>query len=200
MDDIKLMPDKYKEEEKAEAETNSAKANFSQLANKITSKSNSWFNFSLAILIIVVLICFGLWGYKNSLAKEKERLTQEIEQLQGQRNLDLEADFVNLKEGIEDFQDIIKTHIYSSNILKMLEELTLPQVRLADLNVDLSKVKITLKIEAASYQILAKQIVVFKEDFRIKEIDTSGVSMEVSGSVGSSLEIELEPSFLYDYE
>jgi len=199
MDDIKLMPNKYKEE-KTKTEGKSEMVNFSKLNKQIASKSSLWIGFSISLLIVVVLACFGLWGYKNSLAKEKERLTEETEQLQSQRNLDLEADFVNLKKGIEEFKNILKKHIYFSNLLQMLEELTLPHVSISDLNVDLSGANLNLKIEAINYETLAKQIVVFEEDVRISKIDTSGVVMETSGSVGSSLEIELEPSFLYNHE
>jgi len=199
MDDIKLMPNKYKEE-KTKTEGKSEMVNFSKLNKQIASKSSLWIGFSISLLIVVVLACFGLWGYQNSLTKEKERLTEEIEQLQSQRNLDLEADFINLKKGIEEFKNILKKHIYFSNLLQMLEELTLPKVSISDLNVDLSEANLNLKIEAINYQILAKQIFVFEEDARISKIDTSGIVMEVSGSVGSSLEIELEPSFLYNHE
>lgn len=197
--DIKLMPNKYSREQGGSS-TESATAGLSGLDKKFLSKSGLWLGFSLIILAVVLLICFGLWGYKNSLSKEGEELAKEIEQLQSQRNLDLEADFVTLKKGIENFKKIINKHIYFSNILKMFEELTLPQVVISDLSIDLSENSVSLKIDSVNYETLAKQIVAFEEDARIKEVDTPGVSMDSAGSVGSSLGIKLEPGFLHQHE
>jgi hypothetical protein len=194
--DIKLIPEKYKRTEESAGESKLPTVGFSRLSSQLTAKANLWLVLSLSLLIMVILACFGLWGYQNSLIKEKETLESRITKLESQRDLELEANFMELKKGIENFKKILKIHIYPSQLFKMLEELTLPQVQFTDFSADLSQAKISLKVEAINYNTLAKQIVVFGGDSRIKKIELSEVSLDAAGRAGSNLEIELEPSFL----
>jgi len=187
------MPEKYKRREELTPES---KLSAAALPERLAAKTNLWLGLSVSLLIIVILATFGLWGYKNNLIKEKENLENRMMELEGQRDLDLEANFMNLKKGIESFKNILKTHIYPSYLFEMLEELTLPRVRFVEFAADLSQAKITLTSEAVSYNILAKQIVAFEQDPRIKKVELSTVGLEDTGGVGSELEIELNPDFL----
>ena len=191
--DIKLMPEKYKRGEELVPESKLAPASLSE---RMVTKANLWLGLSLSLLIIVILITFGLWGYQNSLIREKANLEERITESESQRDLDLEANFVELKKGIENFKNVSKTHIYPSYLFEMIEELTLPQVRFVEFGADLSKAKVTLTAEAVNYNILAKQIVVLEQDSRIKKVELSEVSLGDTGGVGSELEIEFNPDFL----
>ena len=188
--DIKLMPEKYKRKEKQLTGLSAT------LLSRLITRANLWLMLSLIFLGLVTLTYFGLWGYKNSLAEEKEDLESRFEELAGQRNLELEANFMGLKENIENFKKFLGNRLYPSNLFEMLEELTLPQVQFIDLNANLSQAVIELKAETVDYQILAKQVVAFEEDERIKKVEFSEVELEPSGRVNSDLKIELNPDFL----
>jgi hypothetical protein len=189
--DIKLMPEKYKKRVRVGGELKQSLLGF------FHTKVNLWLILSSVLLIIVILICFGLWGYKISLNKNKKMLFARFEELQSQRDLDLEASFMELKERIGNFKDILGKRIYSLNIFKMLEELTLPQVQYTSFNTDLNQLTVILKTEAANYNTLAKQVFVFKEDSRIKKVEFSVINLGKGGWVSSDLELELNPDFLY---
>lgn len=189
--DIKLMPEKYKRKEKSLAGLPAT------LLSRLVSRANLWLMLAFVFLGLVILIYFGLWGYKNSLAEEKRNLEGRFEELAGQRNLELEANFMELKKSIENFKKFLGNRLYSSNLFEILEELTLPQAQFIDLNADLSQAMLDLKTETVDYQTLAKQIVAFEEDERIKKVEFSEVNLEPSGRVNSDLKIELNPDFLY---
>jgi len=189
--DIKLMPEKYKRKERPLAGLPTT------LLSRLVSRANLWLILALIFLSLIILSYFGLWGYKNSLAEETRNLEERFEELAGQRNLELEANFIELKTSIENFKKFLGNRLYSSNLFEMLEELTLPQVQFIDLNVDLSQAVLELKAETVDYQTLAKQVVAFEEDKRIKKVEFSEVNLEPSGRVNSDLEIELNPDFLY---
>ena len=180
------MPGKYHKKIK---KVNFFKNNFSIDINQLVT-------LSLVLLMIIILIVFGLWGYQIYLDKNNANLNTEIEYLQSQRNLDLEVNFSNLKKGIEDFKKILEVHIYPSQIFKILEELTIPQVKFLNFNADLTKSKLILETEAVDYNTLAEQIVVFEEDWRIKNVEISEVKLDISGNVNSNLEIEIDTAFL----
>ena len=65
------------------------------------------------------------------------------------------------------------------------------------MNIDLSQNNFKLKAEADSYSALAKQIIAFEEDARIKSIELSKVGLSIYGRVASELSIELNNDFLF---
>lgn len=152
---------------------------------------------SISLLILVTIIYFGLWGYKIYLSSDIEISVTEIEELQNQRNLELEANFKILKIKIEDFKQIAVAHVYPSKILKLLGELAIPQVKFIGLDANLLEAELILETDSIDYNNLAKQIVVFEDDSRIKEVDLSEVNLDDSGKVNSNLKIKIDPDFLY---
>jgi len=192
--DIKLMPDKYKEK----GISGGSKLPGAGLSGFFGAKGGLLSTLPFILLIVVILACFGLWGYKISLDKGMESLVQRFEELQEQRDLDLETGFMELKERIEVFRSILKERTYSLNVLEMLEESTLPQVYYTNFDVDLAKFTIGLGAEAADYDTMAKQIVVFEDDSRITDVIFSEVGLKKSGWVNSTLELGLNPDFLYE--
>jgi len=195
--DIKLMPDKYKAKRKVGAGLKLSKMGLSKLSGKFIAQGNFWAILSIGLLIGVILFCFGLWGYKISLSKNKENLSQRIEELQNQRDLELEADFMDLREKIDNFKNILEKRVYSSNLFKMFEELAIAQARFSDLSADISQLEVNLDLEAVNYAALAEQIVVFEQDSRIKSVDFSEAGLGSDGWVNSSVEIELNSDFLF---
>jgi len=139
---------------------------------------------------------FGLWGYQKSLIEEKADLENQLTELTNQRNLELEADFMELKNGIEDLKKVLKNRLYPSKLFEMLEELTLPQVQFTGLDTDFPQAKLTLEAEAVDYTTLAKQMIVFEEDERIEKIGLSEVGLDLTGRVNSTLNIEINLDFL----
>ncbi|MBU1255285.1 hypothetical protein KKE74_02140 [Patescibacteria group bacterium] len=191
--DIKLIPDKYKKKDGIGLK--SKVSAFGSLSEQITSKNSILMILSIGFLILVILTSLGLWGYQSNLIKNKASLIERIENLQNQRNDDLESNFMELGKRIDGFEKFLDHRIYFSKVFEMMEELTLSQVQFADMNIDLSENKFNLKIEASSYSALAKQVIVFEEDPRIKSIELSKAGLSTYGQVTSELTLELDNSF-----
>ena len=191
--DIKIMPEKYKKRKEAAV---GFKISATGFLSKLTSKTNLWLILTVGFLLLVVLIYFGLTGYKNNLVEEQRDLEERLMELTNQRDLGMEDDFIELKTGIEDLRKILENRLYSSKLFEFLEEITLPQVQFTGLEVDLSQAKLSLKAEAVDYLTLAKQVVALEEDSRIEKTDLSEVNLETSGRIASNLRIELNPDFL----
>lgn len=193
--DIKLMPEKYQKKE-VKGKAKLPGADIFRLGGRLAPKGNIWLVLSLSLLLVIVLIGSGLWGYQRTLTKEKEDLAKTVEDLNAQRDLDLETEFTALKEDIEDLKKILESRFYASKIFEMLEELALPQVQFIEFSADLSENKIDLKTEAIDYLILAKQAVIFEQDSRIDEVKFTDASLEKSGRVASYFKLELASGFL----
>ena len=123
--DIKIMPEKYKRRKETAIGLKMSAASF---LNKLTSKANLWLALTIGFLLLVVLIYFGLTGYKNSLIEERGNLEEKLAELTNQRDLEMEANFIELKIGIEDLRKALENRVYSSKLFELLEEITLPQV------------------------------------------------------------------------
>ena len=127
--DIKLMPEQYQKGHQPKSSLKSSVADFKQLGDQAVSRGNLWLTISIGILLIAGSVYLGLWVYQRQLNQEKQELIVKVDELQAQRDLELEADFTKLKKGIENLKKILKKRIYPSLVFKMLEELTLPQVQ-----------------------------------------------------------------------
>lgn len=191
--DIKIMPEKYKRRREMAEEKRLSLVGF---LGRLVSQTNLWLALSIVFLILVVLACLGLWGYQKSLIEEKADLENRLTELTNQRDLELEADFMGLKNGIEDLKKVLKNRLYPSKLFEMLEELTLPQVQFTELDTDFPQAKLTLETESIDYTTLAKQMIVFEKDGRIEKVDLSEVSLDSTGRVNSTLNIEINLDFL----
>lgn len=191
--DIKIMPEKYKRRKEAAVGFKVSAAGF---LNKLTSKTNLWLALTIVFLLLVILIYFGLTGYKNNLIEEKGNLEERLVELTNQRYLETEVNFMELKTNIDDLRKVLENRLYSSKLFEMLEEITLPQVQFTGLEADLSQAKLILKTETVDYSTLAKQVVVFEQDSRIEKVDLSEVNLETYGRIVSDLRVELNPDFL----
>lgn len=169
------------------------------VASSLAAKADILLVSAIVVLAVVVLVYFGLFGYRIYLEQEMARLNLNLEELQSQRDPELEEDLANLIIGIEALKQILNERIYSSRLFVMLEELTLPQIRFSGLNVDFKTGGLKLQTEASDYSTLAQQVFVFGQDERVKSAELFGAQLEEGGRVKSEISLELDTGFLrYD--
>lgn len=198
--DIKPTSSPIKRKNFTSSDSKTLKKGFASLAARFEKKANTWLKWSVALLILAVLLCLGLWGARMALDKKSSNLAVQKEELEAERKLDLEEDFTGLKKRIEILKLILNNRKYPSRVFQMLEELTLPQVQFMQLDTDLAKAEVILIIESSDYTTLAKQVAVFEDDSRIKNIELSEVELKLSGRIGSNLKIGLDQDFLRTQE
>ncbi len=194
MDDIKLMPKKYNKP--IEKGRDQLKGAFKQTGDSLFSAIAGWSKKLAVLLILCILLAVGLWGYRLFLTNKKEQLSQKIEELQGQRNLALEGDFKEMRKGINNLKSLLANRTYPSSLFEMLEELTLSSTYFTGFEANLSEGKLSLGARASGYTALAKQILIFEQDERIKSVNASSASIDQSGQVISSFEILFDTSLL----
>lgn len=191
--DIKSIPEEYQEKKLGGFKL--PMINFSRLAG-LKPRPNLWLILSVSLLVLTILITLGLFGYKNNLIQQKAALETQIKELEEQRDLGLETKLIELEKNITALKKFLAIHIYPSKLFQILEEITLPQVQLTNFSTDLSTGKISLAAEAANYSTLAKQLMAFEQDTRIKKVEVSGINLGSGGQVDFNLEIEFDSQFL----
>lgn len=196
MNDIKLIP-KKNDQKKEGISGKSISENISKLGKGITLNSGFLLWPSVIFLLAAVLVCLGLLGYKMSLDKQKNGLIQKVDELNQTRDVAFEKDLMDLKDKIDGLKNILSNQAYSSDVFTLLEELVVPQVYFASLSSDLAKMSISLNTMAFDVDSLVKQLVVFKNDSRIKKASLNSVNTDNSGQVNSTIELQLKSSILY---
>lgn len=166
------------------------------ILNILEPKKNLLFAAMIAMLVLAVSVSFGLWWYGRSLMENKDSVVAQIDQLQSQRNLELEKKVANLDQNIKKMEEILKNRIYPNNILKLLEDSALPEASFSNFNADLDAAEINMDVIAPNYNKLAEQMVVFEKDSRVKKIDFLNIKLDKDGKAGAQFQLEFDSALL----
>lgn len=141
--------------------------------NKISDENGEqkWVYFVLVILIVVLLLAGGLEIYRRSLSAKSDSITQELQSLNNQNNSEQVEKVVALEGKIINAKYLFDNHLYSSNILRLLEEATLPTVTWTNFNFFTDKSNIIIDGYAPTWLTVASQIVAFEQkDLKVTSI------------------------------
>jgi len=196
-----LIPPQYKQENVASrigASIKSRGISLSDGESKLSLLKERKVFLSLAAVIVALLVFGGIEAYDIFVVqKEASRLELEINSLQekqdSQKKSEIGKKVINIDKMASAVETLSKKHIYSSLFFEALERITLPQVQWLNYSIDALKGTADLNGSAASYSILAKQIVSF-EDAKFK-IAVSGISLKKNG-VDFSAKTSFDPSIL----
>lgn len=185
--DIKLLPEEYQKKSSPVGGLGFSRLKSAEYLIDV------WVVISLILIVAAVAVYSGLFFYRNKLTKEKNNLESQIVQIEAQRDVAMEENFMQLEKGIGDLKKILENRVYPSELFKMLEELTLPAVWYDNMKVDFSEDALDLEMATDNYNTLAKQAVIFQNDSRIKKVNFSDATLGKEGYVSSSFTIALNP-------
>ena len=144
---------------------------------------------SVVLLALSFAVWGGLKGYIYYINSVSDKIAQEISSVQNSQNLELAQKIIDTDKTIKIYKGLLKNHIYSSQFFDLLEKVTIPQVQWRSLNLLTDQGRAQLTGRAASYSVLAKQIVSFeKSDIKV---DVSTVTLTRSG-------VEFSATILFD--
>ena len=151
------------------------------------------------LIILSLLFYGGLLIYNGFLNKQFEQVQTQIEEANKQRDLEFEEEAVLLDKSLKGLKEILKNHLYWSNLLSKIENLTLSQVNFSKFSGQLNKnnsVDLIFSGKAPGYSLLAKQMVSFNEDGSVSSLDVSELSLGTKGGIEFELNINLPKDIL----
>lgn len=193
-----LVPREYKQKE-GEAGFSAKKANLS--LRKISldfppEKADSLFKAGVVLAALVFVLSCLLWGglrfYQKSLIEKIDSIRAKQDQIFQAKDKELARSIIDFESGATLIQNLLKNHIYTSEILEKLSALTLPQVQWQTYSLDVKTKSLLVKGRAANYSVVAKQMLAFKEG-GFFDVAVSGINMDRTGGVSFQLQAGFDP-------
>ena len=143
------------------------------------------------LLAVFALGYFILTGWQKSLKTELANIDEDLKETSEEENLEKEA--LVYQKKIEDFGNLLAKHQTALNVFGFLEKATHSQVWFKKMDMDISKKTLILSGQAASFEVLGQQIIIFKKQESVENLDLSQVSMDKEGGVRFDIQIVLKP-------
>ena len=166
---------------------------------KFTRILNIIFYASLALILASLLIFFLL---NNVVKKSTQFLEEQEKTLISQRTpeqLASEKNVLSFKQKIRDFEFLFGQHRFLSNAFTFLEKLTHPKVWFAVFQLNPQAGQIVLTGQADNFRVLGEQLLILKNDAKIKELNLSGATINPQGKIDFNLRITLDPQ-VFSYQ
>ncbi|MCR4330729.1 MAG: hypothetical protein NUV49_02520 [Patescibacteria group bacterium] len=156
--------------------------------------------FSIAVLIFILSLLGsgGVYAYGQLIEKRITDKSAWLEQARGAFEPSLITEMERLDTRINVANEILAKHVAFSEFFKILEELTLQNVRFSrfDYSFIEGKPEIMLEGEARSYSSVALQSDIFGDNKYLKNPIFSNLGLAKEGNVTFNLELNLDPSVM----
>ena len=150
---------------------------------------------AIGALILVLIARAGAGILTSFFNSRQESVHNEIGALAPKWSSKLEDNILQLPSRVEEVRTLLNNHIYGSKLFDFLRANTSKQVVIDSVNIDTKNLSLDIKARAASYDVLAGQIVWLKSLPAIESLKVSGIALSEKGLVDFSLSIKLSPSF-----
>lgn len=184
---IKIMPGEYQGGSFRKEDT---------FLSLLEPKANMILVISIGILVVSLALWGGLWWYKNSIAQKATLVSGQIEQLQSQRDVEVENILIELDKTIKSLDEVLKNRIYPVNFFSVLEDLVLPEVFFSTFSSDIPEAAVDVHVIAKDYRVLAEQMIVFKESDRLENVEFNSINLEDQGNASADFRVEMDPDLL----
>lgn len=137
--------------------------------------------FLILIFALVFLLYIGLEvGYKNFLRVSIEEADLRISEFSQSPDLAEHKNLVSFYSQITNLEKVLNSHVWSSNVLKFLEDYTTPKTAYSTVEVAVPERRLTIDGVTSSYASLVEQLVAYESAPQV-----AGVVMEENSLLGN---------------
>ncbi len=154
------------------------------------------FYISLALFFLALASYGGLFVLNRGQQETARVLNDEIRVKEENLNPAIINEIFSLDKRISQMRTLISGHIFTSNLLRLLEERTHPKVQFTSFNFNRESRKVDMAGTAASYAVLAEQIGLLERHPQIERVEFGGLAQTAQGSVGFKTTLLVKESLL----
>lgn len=153
------------------------------------------FYLGITLVIIVIASFFGLGSLNKKAQKEIQALKEQISTVKTSEEINLKKDLFEKEKKINDFAALLTARQKNSNLFPFLEKICHPKVQF--LGLDLTRVtggyQVSIPGQAESFEALHQQLLIFKQEPKILDMQLSGITVGKEGRVNFSFNLTLTP-------
>jgi len=151
---------------------------------------------SITIFVLVIAAYGGLLLLNGAQKRAREQIIEQVKVKEESIEPGLINQIFTLDKRLKNIQLLLGAHVFSSNIFRLLENNTHPQVRFLNFNLNTEIQKIDMVGETSSYSILASQIAILERDPQIERVEFGGLSLGGNNLLGFKLNLQFKPSLI----
>lgn len=160
-------------------------------------KKSPWQNILLYFSIGLMIVAISSYFILNNILEKKIQTLQDLDEtltkLRTPEVLNLEKQVLNYSRKIKDFSILIDSHLAASNFFKILEKITHPKVWFFDIELKPKEAKVFLSGEAEDFLALGQQLLIFKKEKEILDLELSKISLAEGRGIKFELNLSLLP-------
>ena len=119
--------------------------------------------FSILFLVLSFLFYGGILYQINIVRSQTAEIQESITNIDASRDKVKERTLLTFSNQLGKLNEFLKSRLYVSKFLAAIEETVQPQVVYTDFSLDIDKLSFEMKGQAASYGILARQMIKLEE-------------------------------------
>lgn len=154
------------------------------------------FYIGLALFVLSLLSYSVLIFVDRAQAKTKENLLKDVRVRQDELRPELVNQIFTLESKLTSIQTLINKHPFTSNVLKFLEDNTLPNVRFLNFDFKDDTGRLEMSGDAASYATLTEQVILFERNPQVEKVEFGGLTLGAGNLVNFRLTIVFKPVLL----
>lgn len=135
----------------------------------------------LVFILIVGGLYIALFSYKEALQAQLREVDNNVRELKKQQRTGFVKEVVDLQGRLEVLGLLKQEHLYWSQILALLERLTLPNVQFKNFNSEIGKKEINMEGLTTNYTNLARQLIVFEDSDLIEKVKAGSMRLGEDG-------------------
>ena len=156
-----------------------------------------WLNILFYFSIALVLVSFSSLFILNHLEKKSVENLQNLEEVLAKektpKEIALEEEIFRYQKKIYDFSLLIDLHKSPLNFFSVLERISHPKIQFTNFSLDPKEFRAVLSGQTESFQTLGQQLLIFKKESLIKEVNLSKLSIGKEGGTEFTLSLFLDP-------
>ena len=147
-----------------------------------------------AIFALTLIACLGLFFYKNLLSNQIAQDDKELNLARVAFQVETIQDLVDANSRIIAIKGLLNKHVVTSELLTLLQSLTVKNVRFTDFlyNNKNNVINLSMDVEGKTYNALAMQSDIFSKNEFVKEESFSDFSLDINGNVKSKFSGKLD--------
>ena len=152
-----------------------------------------------AALLAFFLVMAGFGGIKvltRAQTNTREELKSEIAQKEADIRPDLLGQISILEKRLTNMRTLLDIHVFNSNVFRMIEADTHPQVRFSNFSFISQPRKLDMSGEAASHTVIAQQIAILEREPHIERVEFGSLGVGRENLITFKLSLILKPSIL----